>query len=81
MEAWIASTITRLLRQIFNLLAEKNIKLILAIGLSENFVSAAVDFASDVYVDRYQNQLSLTNTSFENEPSESFRQIVSSIWN
>ena len=71
--------ITRLLRQIFNLLAEKNIKLILAIGLSENFVSAAVDFASDVYVDRYQNQLSLTNTSFENEPSESFRQIVSSI--
>ena len=47
--------ITRLLRQIFNLLAEKNIKLILAIGLSENFVSAAVDFASDVYVDRYQN--------------------------
>ncbi|MDA7618220.1 hypothetical protein N8703_02855 [Verrucomicrobia bacterium] len=71
--------ITRLLRQIFNSIAEKNIKLILAIGLTEDFVRAVINFSQDVYIDRYKNEFSLTNTNFDGESSDSFRQIVSSI--
>ena len=72
--------LTRLLRYIYNLLKEKNISLILCIGLTPKFVSVAAEFAEDVFIQRYQSSITLMNVFFEGKPPYvAFQQIVQKI--
>ena len=72
------SVFSRLLRVIPNAQKEKNIKLILGIGLTDHFVNVSGDYA-DIWQQRYRNIFSLTNTNFEGEPSASFLQIINHV--
>ena len=72
--------LTRLLRKIYNLLKEKNINLVLGIGLTTKFVRDVEEFAADVFVQRYESFITLKNTFFEGEtPFLAFQQIVKTI--
>ena len=71
--------LSRLLRKIYNLLEERNISLILGIGLTTKFVEDSGKYIADVF-QRYGAFVILTNTSFEGEaPCEDFQQIVQTI--
>ncbi len=71
--------ITRLLRQIFNLLQERNIHLSLGIGTTLEFVKQAEDFAGDVYLHRYQPSITLSNSQLEDPRDKNFQEIVRSV--
>ena len=71
--------LSRLLRKIYNLLEERNISLILGIGLTTKFVRDSEKFIADVF-HRYGAFVTLTNTFFEGEaPCVDFQQIVKTI--
>ncbi len=71
--------LSRHLKYIFNLMGDKGHKLYLVLGVTHRFVKGVAGAAQDTWIDRYRNELNLTNTSFEGLPSESFRQIISTI--
>ena len=71
--------LSRHLKYIYNLMGDKRCKLYLVLGVTHRFVKGTAGAARDTWIDRYRNELNLTNTSFEGSRSESFRQIVSSI--
>ncbi|MCP4611716.1 MAG: hypothetical protein GY845_23650 [Planctomycetes bacterium] len=65
------------LRQIINFLETRNIPLVLGIGLTSQFVQETKDFASDVFVHRFQSSITLKNTFLEGEnPRDAFQEIV-----
>lgn len=69
-----------LLRNVVNLAEEKNVSIIMGLGLTLQFVNNAKDAARDTWIDRYGPMLSLNNNAFDSDdPGEPFRQIVKEI--